>query len=124
MLVNTTTRPTSIYMVLIGILPTNFAAKGPAITPPKINPSTSKIGRCFNKTKKVTALANTTKNSAKQTDPTTYLGDFLFDIKVLVTKAPHPPPANASIKPPIAANQPARFTLESNCLLLKAFRMI
>ena len=52
-LVNTTTKPTRTYIDLMGILPTNLAANGPATIPPRINPNTSKIGRCFNKIKKV-----------------------------------------------------------------------
>jgi hypothetical protein len=50
----------------------------PAITPPMISPNTSPTGICFSRIKKVTALANTTKNSARQTEPITYAGIFSF----------------------------------------------
>jgi hypothetical protein len=70
-LVRVTSPPTRKYMVFSGNLPTNLAAMGAAITPPIISPNTSAMGMCFNRIKKVTALANTTKNSARQTEPIT-----------------------------------------------------
>ena len=124
MLVRITNMPTAIRVFFTGILPTNRAAIGAAITPPIINPRMSSMGRCLSNIKKVMALDNTTKNSAKQTEPITYRGLFLLEISVLVTKAPHPPPAKASVKPPRPANQPAPFTLEINCFFFKALRIM
>jgi len=64
------------------------------------------------------------KNSARQTEPITYLGLFLLEIRVLVTREPQPPPAKASVKPPTAANLPAPFILSCAILFLKAFRIM
>ena len=55
----------------MGTLPTNLAAMGAAISPPTINPATSKIGILFKRIKNVMELTNTTKNSARQTEPIT-----------------------------------------------------
>ena len=55
----------------MGTLPTNLAAMGAAINPPTISPATSTIGILFKRIKKVIELTNTTKNSARQTDPIT-----------------------------------------------------
>src|ERR1051326_5799464 len=111
-LVKITRAPTAINIVFIGTLPTNLAAIGAAISPPTINPATSTIGMLFNRIKKVIELTNTTKNSARHTEPITYRGLLRFDINVLVTSVPQPPPAKESIKPPADANQPTRFTFE------------
>ena len=98
-------------IVLSGNLPTSLAAMGAAISPPAIKPATSAKGMFFKKMKKVMELASTTKNSARQTDPMTYLGLLLFEINVLVTRVPQPLPAKASRNPPILASQPALLTL-------------
>ena len=42
-----------------------------AMTPPSISPNTSNKGMCLRRIKKVVALAKTTKNSARQTEPIT-----------------------------------------------------
>ena len=99
-------------MVLIGTLPTSLAAMGAAISPPTINPATSRIGILLNRIKNVIELTNTTKNSAKHTEPITKRGLLRFDINVLVTNVPHPPPANESINPPADASQPTLLTFE------------
>ncbi len=56
---------------LSGSLPTKRAAMGAAIKPPMINPAICNKGISFNKMKKVMELVNTTKNSARQTEPIT-----------------------------------------------------
>ena len=98
-------------MIFSGSLPTSLAAIGAAINPPIMSPATSESGMLLKKIKNVIELARTTKNSARHTDPITYLGLLLFDISELVTNVPHPPPAKASIKPPADASQPAPVTL-------------
>ena len=70
-LVRITKEPTRINMVFKGSLPTRRAAMGAAMRPPAIRPAISKKGMLFKKIKKVMELANTTKNSARQTEPTT-----------------------------------------------------
>ena len=66
-LVITTSEPTAIYMARIGILPTRRAAMGAAMRPPIISPATSVRKNVFRYMKKAIELANTTKNSARQT---------------------------------------------------------
>jgi hypothetical protein len=66
-----TREPTAINMVLRGSFPTRRAAMGAAIRPPNIRPAMSISGMFFRKIKKVIELANTTKNSARQTEPIT-----------------------------------------------------
>ena len=70
-LVIITSEPTSINIVFNGSFPTSLAAIGAAIKPPIINPATCKIGIVLSKIKNVIELVNTTKNSARQTDPIT-----------------------------------------------------
>src|ERR1043166_3298688 len=111
-LVKITNAPTAINIAFIGTLPTNLAAIGAAIRPPIIKPATSIIGILLKRIKKVIELTNTTKNSARQTEPITYRGLRRFDINVLVTSVPQPPPAQESINPHADANQPTRFTFE------------
>src|SRR5665647_1937202 len=124
MLVKITKQPTIINMVFKGSLPTNLAAIGAAISPPIIRPATSANGILLNRIKNVMELVNTTKNSARQTEPITYRGLLLFESKVLVTNVPQPPPAKASIKPPAEASHPARLTFELAVAFLNAFRKI
>src|SRR6266487_1380093 len=116
-----TNAPTAINMALIGTLPTNRAAMGAAINPPTIRPATSIIGILFKRIKNVIELTNTTKNSARHTEPMTYRGLLRFDISVLVTSVPQPPPAKESIKPPADASHPALFTFESYLDFANAF---
>ena len=70
-LVSITNSPMAINIFFIGTFPTSFAANGAASNPPKISPAISAKGRLFSKIKNITELQSTTKNSAKQTDPTT-----------------------------------------------------
>ena len=70
-LVKITNAPTAINIAFIGTLPTNLAAIGAAISPPTIKPATSIIGILLKRIKKVIELTNTTKNSARQTEPIT-----------------------------------------------------
>ena len=63
--------PTAINIVFMGTFPTNLAAIGAAIKPPTINPATSKIGILLKRIKNVMELTNTTKNSARHTEPIT-----------------------------------------------------
>ncbi len=70
-LVTITNEPTKMNMVFKGSLPTNRAAMGAAIKPPMIKPAISSKGMVFSKIKKVMELVNTTKNSARQTEPIT-----------------------------------------------------
>src|SRR5204863_4846297 len=70
-LVKITNAPTAINIAFIGTLPTNLAAIGAAIRPPTIRPATSTMGMLFSKMKNVIELTNTTKNSARQTEPIT-----------------------------------------------------
>jgi len=70
-LVKITKAPTAMNIVFIGTLPTSLAAIGAAIKPPTINPATSKIGILLKRIKNVIELTNTTKNSARHTDPIT-----------------------------------------------------
>lgn len=70
-LVRITSAPIKINIVFKGNFPTSLAAMGAAIIPPIIKPATSNKGMLFSKIKKVIELASTTKNSAKQTEPTT-----------------------------------------------------
>ena len=71
MLVRITRKPTEMNIVFMGILPTRRAAMGAAIRPPMIRPATSNRKNVFRYIKKAIELANTTKNSARQTDPIT-----------------------------------------------------
>src|SRR5687767_7473127 len=61
-------------------------------------------------TKNVNALARVIKNSVRLTEPTVYFGLLPFEIRVLVTIGPQPPPPNESRKPPTPASQPTLFT--------------
>jgi hypothetical protein len=70
-LASITKLPTIMNIVFMGSFPTNLAAIGAAITPPMIKPATSQSGILFRRIKKVIELANTTKNSARHTDPIT-----------------------------------------------------
>lgn len=108
-----TNEPTAIKRILIGSFPTNLAAIGAAINPPIIKPAISLSGMLLSKIKNTTELVSTTKNSVRQTEPMTYRGLLRFESNVLVTSVPHPPPANASINPPIEASHPADFTLDA-----------
>ena len=70
-LVRITNDPIKINIVFKGSFPTSLAAIGAAISPPIISPATSVKGMLFRRIKKVMELASTTKNSARQTEPTT-----------------------------------------------------
>ena len=70
-LVRITNVPTKINIVFKGNFPTSLAAIGAAISPPIIRPATSVKGILLRRIKKVIELASTTKNSARQTEPTT-----------------------------------------------------
>ena len=70
-LVRITNAPIAINIFLTGTFPTNLAANGAASSPPNISPAISIKGRLFKKMKNVIELHNTTKNSARQTEPIT-----------------------------------------------------
>src|SRR5450432_2171691 len=97
-------------MVFMGNRPASFAARGAAIVPPSIKPTITCQWLTPRKAKKVTALARVMKNSLMLTDPITYLGLLPFEISVLVTSGPHPPPPKESRNPPAPANHPTCFT--------------
>ena len=105
-----TNTPTPINMAFVGSFPASFAAKGAANIPPRIRPKITCQWLSPKKAKNVSALAKVIKNSDKLTVPITNLGVFPFEISVVVTKGPQPPPAKESRKPPKNANQPTFFS--------------
>ena len=105
-----TSTPTPINMAFVGSFPANFAAKGAASIPPRTSPKITCQWLSPKKAKNVSALAKVIKNSDKLTVPITNLGVFPFEISVVVTKGPQPPPAKESKKPPKNANQPTFFS--------------
>ena len=111
-------------MVLIGHLPASLAANGAATTPPIINPIITCQWLRPIKEKNVSALARVTKNSVILTVPITYLGVRPFDMSVLVTRGPQPPPPNESKNPPAPASHPTRLTFFTVLFFLYAFNNI
>ena len=105
-----TSTPTPINIAFVGSFPASFAAKGAANIPPRTNPKITCQWLSPKKAKNVSALAKVIKNSDKLTVPITNLGVFPFEISVVVTKGPHPPPAKESKKPPKSASQPTFFS--------------
>ena len=95
-----TSTPTPINIAFVGSFPASFAAKGAANIPPRTSPKITCQWLSPKKAKNVRALANVMKNSDKLTVPITNLGVFPFEISVVVTKGPQPPPAKESKKPP------------------------
>src|SRR5882762_955126 len=116
-----TNPPTPMNIVFTGSLPANRAAKGAATVPPTINPRITGQWLIPSIEKNVIALASVIKNSVMLTEPITYCGLLPFDISVLVTNGPQPPPPNESRKPPAPASQPTRFTFFGAPFLRKAF---
>ena len=104
-----TRTPTPTNIAFVGSFPASFAAKGAASIPPRTSPKITCQWLSPKKAKNVRALANVIKNSDKLTVPITNLGVFPFEISVVVTKGPQPPPAKESKKPPKKASQPTFF---------------
>ena len=119
-----TSAPTEMNMVLRGSLPASLAANGAAATPPMINPMITCQWLSPINEKNVMALARVTKNSVMLTVPITYLGVRPFEISVLVTNGPHPPPPNECKYAPAPASQPTRFTFFCVRFFLNAFSKI
>ncbi len=83
---------------------TNFAAIGAINIPPRARPPTAdqSISSLFIFNKNPTLAHTATINSAADTVPITLRGSVLVVVKrVGVTTGPHPPPPDASIKPPV-----------------------
>ena len=95
---------TTIPSCLAGRIPTSFAAKGAASVPPSARPPT--IDQLISMrpiwARNPTDAATATTNSAALTVPITFRGSVaVVEISVGVTTGPHPPPPDASIKPPV-----------------------
>ena len=100
----TTASPTRIAICLRGNLTTIRAAIGAMMQPPSANPPTAAqlISNLLILIRKPTLAETATINSAALTVPMIFLGSTLVVvIMVGVTIGPHPPPPDASTKPPV-----------------------
>ena len=95
--------PTRRIIVLAGRILQSFAAKGAAMTPPRMRPAIRGKFSSFRKKKKVRAWLRVTKNSAILTEPITIRGWCPRASRVEATTGPQPPPPTASRNPPVRA---------------------